>query len=107
LKAVIFKSESEIFDKNVNPRVQENDIELLSRQRDQIVATFVRHTWVQEILKKSGKLNIEFPDEMKHMPKITLVKLKKTQELVTGKWCSSKMEAIRSAYFQQIFKLTV
>jgi hypothetical protein len=61
----------------------ENDIELLSRQRDQIVATFVRHTWVQEILKKSGKLNIEFPDEMKHMPKITLVKLKKTQELVT------------------------
>ena len=107
MKAVIFKSESEIFDKNVNPRVQENDIELLSRQRDQIVATFVRHTWVQEILKKSGKLNIEFPDEMNHMPKITLVKLNKPQEHVTGKWCSSKMETIRSAYFRQIFKLTV
>jgi len=57
----------------------ENDIEILIRQRDQIVATFVRHTWVQEILKKSGKLNIEFPDEMTHMPKITLVKLNKEQ----------------------------
>ena len=90
MKAVILKSESLSFDKNVNPRRQENDIELMSRQRDQIVATFVRHTWVQEILKKSGKLNIEFPDEMKHMPKITLVKLKKTREHVIGKWCSSE-----------------
>jgi len=37
----------------------ENDIEILIRQRDQIVATFVRHTWVQEILKKSEELALK------------------------------------------------
>lgn len=37
----------------------ESDIEILIRQRDQIVATFIRHTWVQEILKKSEELALK------------------------------------------------
>ena len=69
---------------NVNPLEQENDIQILIRQRDQILASFVRHKWVQEILQKSGKLNIEFEQgKSTFMPKITLVRL--TKQPTTGK----------------------
>ena len=36
---------------------QELDIENLIRQRDQIVATFIRQSWAQEIIKKTERIN--------------------------------------------------
>ena len=36
---------------------KELDIESLIKQRDQIVATFIRQSWAQEIINKTLKIN--------------------------------------------------
>ncbi|CAG5080804.1 Oidioi.mRNA.OKI2018_I69.PAR.g9709.t1.cds [Oikopleura dioica] len=62
----------EIVDENETRK--ELDIESLIKQRDQIVATFIRQSWAQEIIKKTLKVNNNpNPKETKPKPVTSLI----------------------------------